>query len=198
MESTPPQDKLIGLQDSLDNTDQYARRGALTISGSKHLGLPIYSSSENSKEIVIDHIRRYTKLVLNPNEISVAHRLGQKPTNGEDRRSIRFRLCRRDVADEILAACKEMRPPFFINPSLTPLRSKINFALRKLKGKSALLQYCRANLKGELEAYTGSGGRETAEAGRKLRKTIITTKAGLEKFATQTLGMPLSCIDVNW
>ena len=108
LDTVPPQNTISNLQDSLDSTDQYARRGALTISGKC---LPVFSTTENAKEIVADQLRRHTQYVLNTNEISIAHRLGPKPTNGNDQRSIRFRLCRRDVAHEIMAACKQMEPP---------------------------------------------------------------------------------------
>ena len=193
--SVPPEKKIASLQDSLDNTDQYARRGALTISGDC---LPIYATSENSKAIVVDLLRTHCQFNLNPTEISIAHRLGKKPS-GEDRRSIRFRLCRRDVASDIMAACKELKPPFFMNPSLTPLRTKLLYALRQLKKKkSEVVKFARANLKGELEAYTTVENSASPRSSHPLMKTVITTRAELEKFANDVLGMPLSSVKVDW
>ena len=59
-ESPPPE--LQDLQDELDSTNQYARRGAYTLSG-KNNELPIFDQNESSKAIVIDKI-------LNTQELS--------------------------------------------------------------------------------------------------------------------------------
>lgn len=187
------------IHDSIDSTNQYARRGALTMSGKV---LPTYNRSENSKEIVIDLLRRHANYNLNANDISIAHRLGPKPKSGSDKRNIRFRLCRRDLADDIVSACKQMSAPVYVSPSLTPLRGDIFYALRQLKKKKPeILKSCRANLKGQLEAYTANSGdniSHSSRTGNTLRKTVITTKKELEQFCSTVLKLPLSSVKVNW
>lgn len=188
-----------GLQDSIDSTNQYARRGALTMAGKS---LPTYDKNENSKEIIIDQLRRHAKYNLNTNDISIAHRLGPKPKSGPDKRSIRFRLCRRDLAEGIVSAAKQFSAPFYLNPSLTPLRNNLLYALRQLKKKKPeILKSCRANLKGELEAYTvrsQSDENTSGRPGNNLRKTVITTKKDLENFCNTLLNIPLGSVKVNW
>ena len=187
------------IQDSIDDTNQYARRGALTLSGK---GIPAFNKDENTKEIVIDQLRRFAKYNLSSNDISIAHRLGPKPSSGPDKRNIRFRLCRRDLADGIVSACKHMSAPFYINPSLTPLRSNLLYALRQLKKKNpAVLKSCRANLKGEIEAYTTRPGVPTEHAegtAKNLRKTVMTSKKELDNFCNNILKLSLSSVKVNW
>ena len=57
-------------KDSIDSTNQYARRGALTMAGKN---LPTFDQGENTKEIVIDQLRRHANYNLSPNDISIAH-----------------------------------------------------------------------------------------------------------------------------
>ena len=45
-----------------------------------------------------------------------------------------MKLCRRDLKSSLLDACRSNKPSnFFVNESLTPVRSKVMYALRKMK-----------------------------------------------------------------
>ena len=50
-----------------------------------------------------------------------------------DKRSITLKLCRRDIERDLLHTCKELKPKFYVNESLTPKRSTITYAIRKVK-----------------------------------------------------------------
>ena len=179
-ESTPPD--LQELHDALDNTNQYARRGAFTLNA-KDNEIPVFSEGECSKTIVIEKILRHTGIKLEETDISIAHRLGRKPDNPDaDRRGIRFRLVRRDLGPRIVAACKDKRPPIFVNPSLTPTRAKIFHELRRLKSGHQQIKSCRATLNGDIEAYC----KDSAGSGR-LKKYLVNTKSQLDKFASDVL-----------
>ena len=184
----PQPTKIQEVQDALDSTNQYARRGALTLSG-KGDTMPVFANTEDSKQIVINLIQTHTGITLAPNEISIAHRLGRKKDDTtNDRRSIRFRLVRRDLVPGILAACKDRRPPIFVNPSLTPIRANILHEIRKLKVTNGqILKSYRVTLNGDIEVFTST----TAEGHpNNLKKHIIVTKKQLEDFATKVLNIP--------
>ena len=73
-------------------------------------------------------------LVIKSDDISTAHRLGRKPDGSrQDKRSIIFKLCRRDLKREIIQACRSQKPNFYINEYLTPTRGTIMYVLRKAK-----------------------------------------------------------------
>ena len=174
------------LHNAVDSTNQYARRGAFTLAG-KDGEIPIFSENESSKLIVIDKIHSHTGIKLEETDISIAHRLGRKPESTEDRRPIRFRLVRRDLGPLIVSACKDRRPPIFVNPSLTPLRAKIFHELRKLKSEHGqIIKSCRATLNGEIEAYCRDSAGSTRRNG--LKKHVLITKQQLDEFSADIRG----------
>ena len=120
------------LQNEIDNNDQYERRDTLIISGPE---IPTVTSDEKPKEILQALLRRHLKFNISLSDISVAHRLGHKPANSQDKRNIIFKLCRRDLVSEIFQSCKQFKDmegqqPFYVNSSLTPLRNKLFYILR--------------------------------------------------------------------
>ena len=69
-----------------------------------------------------------------PAEISIAHRLGSKPTSGTDKRSIIARFCRRKSKYDVLNAARKNKPTdLYVAESLTPTKQKITQALHKAK-----------------------------------------------------------------
>ena len=69
-----------------------------------------------------------------PTDVSIAHRLGPKPTGSVDRRSIIVRFCRRKLKYTILNKARTTKPAgLFVNESLTPTRQKITSAIRRAK-----------------------------------------------------------------
>ena len=105
-------EKRIGhLEDKLDAQDNYSRRDTLVVFGN----IPEFTVGENSSQIVQNLICTKLEVDVGSEDISVAHRLGKKPIEGVDRRSIIFKLCRREMKSNILRACRSKKPPFYIN-----------------------------------------------------------------------------------
>ena len=67
----------------------------------------------------------------------MAYRLGKKrDTQGPDKRDIIVKLCRRELKHDIIRACKSSKHDgLFINESLTPVRSFIQYGLRVARRK---------------------------------------------------------------
>ena len=123
-------EKRIGhLEDKLDAQENYSRRDTLVLSGN----IPEYTVGENCGRIIQSLISTKLEVDVGDVDISVAHRLGKKPSEGIDRRSIIFKLCRREVKANILKACRTKKPSFYINESLSPIRSSIMYVLRKAR-----------------------------------------------------------------
>ena len=75
-------------------------------------------------------------LIVNPADISVAHRLGRKPDQGPDKRKIVVELCRRETKQDLLKACRVVKPRnFYVNETLTRTRSTVLYGLRQARKK---------------------------------------------------------------
>ena len=121
------------LEEKIDDSEASERRDSLILSGE----LPTAVAGENCKQRALDLFKEKLRLDIQPSEISTAYRLGKKPSiQGPDKRKILVKLCRRDLKKDIINACKEMKPGFFVNESLTPTRNTILYALRMMKRES--------------------------------------------------------------
>ena len=138
------------IRSNIDVNEQYERKDTLIISGPT---LPPVRNGEKCKDIVRELLRTHTNLVINDGDISIAHRIGKKPSATPDKRNIIFKLCRRDLVGEIFSACRERQPPFFVNCSLTPTRNKVFYGVRQLKKKfPSIIKRCRT-LNGDIVAF---------------------------------------------
>ena len=199
--------KIEKLENEVDQNNQYDRLDTLIISGEK---VPKEAVDENCKTIVTNLFRDHLHLNVNPNDISVVHRIGKtNGTNSTVKRNIIMKLCRRDLASEIYSACRQFRPKFFVNDSLTPLRSKISYMLRQLRNKyPSKIKSCKS-LRGEPVAYVVVGGRDRVttrqtSAGASTsgegttRRCTITTRLQLEEFARDHLQTTLTEASLSW
>ena len=170
-------------QSKIDEDSQYERRDTLILSGPS---VPESSPNENCGDIVRALLKDHTRLNLGPNDISIAHRVGRKPESGPDKRKIIFKLCRRHIVSDIVNACKQYTPPLYVNPSLTPIRSKILYALRQLRNKfPGKIERCRASpFNGDICAYLKLNN---SSARGPIKLIIINSCEKLEAFAADHL-----------
>ena len=193
------EEKVGKLESNLDEASQYERKDTLVLSGAS---VPVAVQGENCKTIIRNLFREHLQLNLNETDVSTAHRIGRKQPGSVDKRNIIMKLCRRDLVRDIYAACKNMKPPFFINDSLTPLRSKISFVLRQLKKKfPAKVKGCRS-YDGKPRVFIAAEGpqtrsRNSTEASPQ-QSFFITTKLELETFIHDHLKTTLSELTLNW
>ena len=195
------ENKIQELRNYVDENDAYERRDSLIISGKC---IKPWTKGEDCKVIVHELLRDKIGYNLSKDHISIAHRSGKKPENGAvDKRQIRFRVCKRDLVYDIISACKESQKDIeeisqrlFINVSLTPLRSKILFGLRKLrKEHPSKIKSCRSNYTGNIEVYTPRPG---ATDPRNNNRNIINTRAALEVFASRNLNVDIDSLGITW
>jgi len=129
------------LEEVQDEACAYDRRDTLVMSGN----VPPVSANENCKDIIRDLLTSRANLVIDANDISMAFRVGSKPKRqGPDKRNIIFKMVRRDLKSDIRDACKSATPDIYVNESLTPVRDKIFFVLRKAKKSfPQIIHHCR-------------------------------------------------------
>ena len=178
------------LQNCIDDQEAYERRDCLVLSG---LAIPEFTIGENSSNVVRDLIQNKLKIHLNEADISLAHRIGPKPiVQGQDKRKIMVKLCRRHLKRDILFAAKNQvrngdGPHFYVNESLTAARNKIFFTLRKIKKSHPSLVAGCSSFEGRIFAYTKDPNNST---GRN-RRHLVTTHEQLVDFCREYVKLPL-------
>ena len=191
-EITALRQRVQSLENKVDDASQYSRLDHIVVSPKNNQGLPVYSNNENSKKIVQDLFKQHLSLVVADNDISIAHRIGKVKTDPktkkplEDRRSIIVRLCRKELIGTIFSHCKQKEPPFYVNESLTPLRGKICYILRRIKKQlpSKLLKV--RTFKGVPRAFHKPRGNTRSTATKEVFSEISTILQ-LEDFVKNVL-----------
>ena len=136
------------------------------------------------------------RLEFSSNDISSAFRLGKAPkTQKSDKRNIIVKLCRKDLKRDILSACRQMKPKFYANESLTPLRSTILYVLRKMRRlHNNRIRGC-SSIDGKVCAWVRPQGAQVAT--RDVR-VFINNRDKLASFCKQHTGEELSKFIDNW
>ena len=165
---------LNSLSNKIDSNEQYERRDALVLSGPL---VPEVSDREDCKQIIQRLLRDHTRLNLNVSDISTAHRIG-KSTPGSNKRNIIFKLCRRDLVQDIFAACKTQNSAFFINTSLSILQNKILFGPRpRRRTCPSIVRACRSSMTGEVTVFVVAAGNNSATTTGTEADTLTSTNA---------------------
>ena len=177
------------LEAQLDDQDQYVRRESLVFSGDS---IPAWQPAENCVDIVSKIITEKLgqETSISPADVSVAHRLGPKPTNSSpDRRSIIVRFCRRNVKYQIINKARKSKPlGLYVNESLTPLRQKITGAIRKAKREFPNVISGYNTVDGNISLYVKPPNPD-APGARNTRMTVNTMKA-LDDFCRKSFSFP--------
>ena len=187
-EVTSLKEQIVKLEEKIDENDQYERRDTLIISGPN---LPLVTADENCAEIVRKIAQDKLQYILAPTDISVAHRLGPKPTSQRpDKRKIIVKFCRRNTKVDLLGAARRMKPEnIFINESLTPQRQTILFALRRAKKECPRVISGSSTSDGRV--YVWVKPQDSMNNSRDTR-LLVNSLTKLEEFCQQTLGKPMN------
>ena len=176
------------LKSYIDDSDCYERRDTIIFSGNK---IPASNVGENCTEIVRQIVKNELKIEISPTDISTSHRLGRKPSaQGQDRRNIVVKLCRRDLKRDLITASKKQgrTTGLFINESLTPTRQKLLYALRQIKRSHPDKINGCTSIEGRIYAYTKSPN--PSSSNRDMRH-LITSSESLQKFCDEYIKLPL-------
>ena len=182
------------LEEVVDANSSYERRDTLVVRGE----IPAHEEEEDCIRIVSTLFRSQLKINMNAEDISTAHRLGGKPrTQGPDKRDIILKLCRRDLKKDILAACRQMKPYFFVNESLTPTRSTVMYVLRQTKKRfPGKIGNCRS-FDGNVNVFIPMT-HDTEGHQNRYRKLVINTTIALDDFLREHLSCSSSDFVNSW
>lgn len=185
------------LEDQVDSNSAYERRDTLILSGA----LPAVQQDERCDELVRQLVRDQLRINLHETDISTAHRLGKKPKQqGPDHRRIIFKLCRRDTKTEILNSCRQHKPNFFINESLTATRNTILYALRQARKKNPnRLGSCRSS-EGNVCVWLPAEGQAAARdpPTRRFNRIIVNTRRKLDEILSNQIGCTSEAFVAEW
>ena len=185
--------RVDSLEREIDENAAYLRRETLIASGE----VPNCTPNENCKAIIVTMLQE-VKLNVNANDISVAHRIGHPRKQGPDRRNIFFKLCRRDLKYDILNACRQHRPKFYINESLTPNRNKILLILRRARKKHPTKIKSIRSYDGSISVYLSPIGRQTPAdlPLSQLRRITVNTRRELDVLLERELQTTVEELDL--
>ena len=173
------------LKDVVDSNSNYERRDTLIVTGD----LPKWRKQEKCSDIERGLLRDQLHINLNTEDILTAHRIGKKPTNQSiDKRGIGFKVCRRDVKRDIMSACKEIKPLFFVNENLTPIRSTILFILRRASRKFPQKFTPCKSFDGNVTAFVPDSV-DDGSGRLRYRRIVVNTRSAFDDF----LGKHISC-----
>ena len=66
-------------------------------------------------QLVCDLLKTGLRINVSSADISTVHRVGKKSINQQvDERNIIMKLCRRDLKGDVLRACRQLKPDFYI------------------------------------------------------------------------------------
>ena len=155
------------LKQHIDNVEQYERRDTVLLSGPM---LPKETNQENSTQVAINSIRDNLRINISERDINIAHRLGSNTQ--QKNRSIIVKLANRSLKQDLIKACVNLKPQFYVNESLTPTRLNIlKQVLTIRKAHRAKFQQC----------YT-SDGKIVIKLRNSTHKYIITDNKSLLAF----------------
>ena len=183
--------ELNKVKDSVDSADAYERRDTIVFSGSS---IPNASQGENCAVTIQGLVSEKLRIQISTTDISSAHRIGPKPPNQQpDKRSIIAKFCRREVKNEVFLTSRRTKAPgFFVNESLTPIRSTIYRTLRNIrKSHPQLVKGC-STFDGNVWAYTKNPNSE-----RDLRHNVNTHER-LVRFCADFVKQPLNTFLDSW
>ena len=180
------------LEHKLDDQDQYVRRETLIFSGDS---IPIVAGNDENCTLIICNLvnQKLSSEGLNiePKDLSIAHRLGPKPTSRQDRRSIIAKFCRRSIKYQILKAARTKKVEnFFVSESLTPPRQTITRVLRKTKRDYPDIVSGYSTNDGSISVWVKPPNPQAAGA-RNSRVTLNTLEK-LEQFCQRNFSRPYS------
>lgn len=175
--------KFEQVEEMADTKQAQERRDTLILSGS----IPEATASENCHAIVRQKLMEETGINISDEEISTAHRIGKKPENSPDKRSILFKVSGTEVKSRIMAACREKKPRLYVNESLTPTRSTIMYVLRKAKREhSQAFGYCRAQ-DGNVYVFLPTTAQEGYGARQRYRRITVNTRTSLDNLLSKQI-----------
>ena len=188
-------DRIGNLEERIETNDQYERRDALVFTGSS---IPPPSNHENCSLIIQKLLKDNLNIEIQPNEISVAHRLGNKGDSQQaHKRSLIVKFCRRSSKVDVISSARRKKVDnFYVNESLTPISQTISYVLRKAKREHPEKISGSTTFDGRNFVWVNPPN-PTARGAKAVRHSI-TTYERLANFCTRVLEQPVTHFINEW
>ena len=183
------------LEERIEEGESYERRDTLVFSGKT---VPACSTSENVSNLVCSLIKENLKINIQPQEISLSHRLGSKSTSQKpDNRPLIAKFCRHDLKTDILVTARKIKfRDFYVNECLTPVQKTISYVLREMKREFPDKIAGSTTLDGRNYAWIKPPRPDSP--GAKNLKRRVSTRSELEQLCNNVLDKPLTHFLEEW
>ena len=132
-------------------------------------------SAATDKSKIAQSFTNKLRIRVSESDIEWARKIGKVQTSGMDRRPILFKMKDSTKRKEILAACKTVKPQFYVNESLTPYRRKLINVLREIRKED----------RSRIEILFVKDGVIHAASNSRSKMAFIRTKSDLDAFVGQ-------------
>ena len=167
------------VRERLDGIEARERNDSVIISGAQ---LPKVTPDENPVGVSLDMFERVLKLKTNKENIRHAYRIGKSKSLSDDRRSILVKFTDVDMRNDIVAACRTVKPPgIYVNENLIPVRAEIFSVLRHAKRRYPTQVAAVGTRNGDIYVWLKSPN------GERNQKLFLNTKSKLADFCENTL-----------
>ena len=104
-----------------------------------------------------------------------------------------MKLCRRDIKKDIILAGKNLKPNFYVNESLTPVRNTILFVLRKMRRSHPNIIKGSCTIDGRVFAWVAP-----TPGGQNNVRVLVNSHSRLLKLCEENLRTPLCSFIEQW
>ena len=188
--------RMIKVEEILGSAETKLRQNNAVFSGDD---IPIGGTGENCTQIIRDVLANKIKLVVPTADIEAAYRVGKtKPnTNGQPGRAtpILVKFKNPDIKRNIFETCKIVKPKFFVNDDLSPIKQTILYVLRQAKKKHPAIVSGCSSLDGNI--YTWIKPQNPSE-GSNNRRMMVNTLEKLKSFCSNTVKSGLETFIQTW
>jgi len=174
------------MSDRIEYLETYERRNDVILSGT---ALPVRNQGENTGQVAADLLLSALKYRLPMENVVAAYRLGRPPISQHpDKRNIMLKLSSEHLKNDILNACKKVKPPkLFIGENLIASRSSILYSLRQMKKKYPdKIEFCGSR-NGRVFLWIKSAGGKPPN-----HRVFVNTQSEMQDFCRKVFGVDVA------
>ena len=191
--------RLEKMEEKLGDTEAKMRQNNVIFSGGD---IPVSITGENCTQVIRDVLSTKMNLIIPTADIDVAYRVGKTRLNNANnlpeiakRTPILVKFKNSDIKRNIYIACRTVKPNFYANDDLTPVKQTILYVLRQAKKKHPNIVNGCASSDGHVCVWVKP---QTASEGVQNRRVMVNTVEKLRNFCTNTLKAELDSFISVW
>ena len=191
--------RLEKMEEKLGDTEAKMRQNNVIFSGED---IPVSIARENCSQVIRDVLATKINLIIPTADIDVAYRVGKPRLNSANNQSenakrtpILVKFKNSDIKRNIYTTCKTVKPNFFVNDDLTPVKQTILYVLRQTKKKHPNIVNGCSSSDGHVCAWVKP---QSSSEGVHNRRVMVNTVEKLRNFCTNILKAELDSFISVW